>query len=541
MSGDNAEVPLIDIRPDHWAIVQGILQKHVPQCEVWAFGSRAKWTAKPYSDLDLAVIGYQPLPLEVSAALADDFSESDLPWKVDVVDWATTSETFRKIIDRDKVVVQRGQADRWRDVTIEDIAERIAIGPFGSRMTSDCYTDTGVPVIRGTNITGGRSFSGEWVYVSEEKADELKGSNVFAGDLVFPHRGSIGEVGIVPADRNRYLLSSSLMMLRSDKLQAHSLFLYYYFRSAAGKHELLKNASQVGTPGIGQPLSSLRQISLSLPPPNEQRAIGQILGSIDDRIELNRRTNDTLEAMARALFKDWFIDFGPVRAKLEGLPPYLAPEIWSLFPEEGDEDGVPVGWQSGRLSDVASSRSEGVQPASVDESTPYIGLEHMPRCSIALDAWEGAGKVSSNKSIFRKGDILFGKLRPYFHKVGIAPLDGICSTDIVVIRERQAPWASFVRMCVSSSDFVAFTDKSSTGTKMPRTNWPIMGSYSITLPTADVAQAYDHLVHPLIEVIISNTHENKALSAMRDLLLPKLISGELRIPNPKAFLTEVAP
>jgi len=101
-------VPLIEIRPDHWQIVRDILRKHVAHCDVWAFGSRAKWKAKPYSDLDLAVITDKPLSLAISAGLADDFSESDLPWKVDVVDWATTSDSFRKIIERDKVVVQAG-------------------------------------------------------------------------------------------------------------------------------------------------------------------------------------------------------------------------------------------------------------------------------------------------------------------------------------------------------------------------------------------------------------------------------------------------
>lgn len=100
------DTPLIDIRQDHWDIVRNILLKHVPQYEVWAFGSRAKWKAKPYSDLDLAIITDKPLTLDVSASLSDDFSESDLPWRVDVVDWATTSESFRKIIERDKVVVQ---------------------------------------------------------------------------------------------------------------------------------------------------------------------------------------------------------------------------------------------------------------------------------------------------------------------------------------------------------------------------------------------------------------------------------------------------
>ena len=104
------EQPAIDVRPDLWEIVYGILQKHVPQYEVWAYGSRAKKTAKPYSDLDLAVITEQPLPLSDRAALLDAFAESDLPWRVDVVDWASTSESFRRIIERDKVAVQTGVA-----------------------------------------------------------------------------------------------------------------------------------------------------------------------------------------------------------------------------------------------------------------------------------------------------------------------------------------------------------------------------------------------------------------------------------------------
>lgn len=102
------DTPLIDISPENWRIVRDILQKHVPEHEVWAFGSRATSRAKTYSDLDLAVITHEPMGLAVSAALADDFSESDLPFKVDVVDWATTSESFRKIIERDRVVVQKG-------------------------------------------------------------------------------------------------------------------------------------------------------------------------------------------------------------------------------------------------------------------------------------------------------------------------------------------------------------------------------------------------------------------------------------------------
>lgn len=102
-----SKIPQIDIRPDHWGIVHDILQKHVPQLEVWAFGSRAKWQAKEFSDLDLAIIGDTPLSLDVRASLNEAFSESDLPWKVDVVDWATTNDSFRKIIAQKKIVVQQ--------------------------------------------------------------------------------------------------------------------------------------------------------------------------------------------------------------------------------------------------------------------------------------------------------------------------------------------------------------------------------------------------------------------------------------------------
>lgn len=104
-----SEMPNIDVRPDLWEIVHKILQKHVPEYEIWAFGSRAKWKSKPYSDLDLAIITDQPLPLSVQAALADDFTESDLPWKVDIIDWSTTSASFRKIIESDKIVIQEAK------------------------------------------------------------------------------------------------------------------------------------------------------------------------------------------------------------------------------------------------------------------------------------------------------------------------------------------------------------------------------------------------------------------------------------------------
>jgi type I restriction enzyme S subunit len=144
--------------------------------------------------------------------------------------------------------------DEWQFRAIDELKapakSSIAIGPFGSRMKADCYVPMGVPVIRGNNLSDSRILAGEFVYISEQTADEMRSSNVFCDDLVFPHRGAIGQVGIVPCDGRRYMLSSSLMKLTCNRELVNPLFLFYFFRSANGRHELLKNASTVGTPGV---------------------------------------------------------------------------------------------------------------------------------------------------------------------------------------------------------------------------------------------------------------------------------------------------
>jgi type I restriction enzyme S subunit len=233
----------------------------------------------------------------------------------------------------------------------------IAIGPFGSRMKADRYTESGVPVIRGNNLSDTKEFVGEFVYVSRETADELANCNVYSGDLVFPHRGAIGEVGIVPDhDAGRYMISSSLMKLTCNRKLVDPLFLFYFFRSPIGRHELLKNASTVGTPGIGQPLTSLRSIEVPLPPLGDQRRIAETLGRLDDKIDLNRRINDTLEATARAMFKSLFVDFDPVRGKVEGRNPGLPKNFAELFPSSfmNSEVGeIPVGWKVQGIDEIA--------------------------------------------------------------------------------------------------------------------------------------------------------------------------------------------
>jgi type I restriction enzyme S subunit len=242
--------------------------------------------------------------------------------------------------------------------------------------------------------------------------------------------------------------------------------------------------------------------------------------------------------MARALFKSWFVDFDPVRAKLDGRQPVgLDSAIAGFFSTsfQGSELGhIPTGWTAGELGDIATNLRRGVQPNEIAPNTPYIALEHMPRRCIALGDWDESADVASGKSAFKKGEILFGKLRPYFHKVGVAPLDGVCSTDILVLAPETPEWFGFLLGHASSDELIQFTDLASTGTKMPRTNWNDISSFKVALPPKPLAAAFAKLIKPMVERITTNLHQSRTLAALRDTLLPKLLSGELSVADAAA-------
>jgi type I restriction enzyme S subunit len=274
-------------------------------------------------------------------------------------------------------------------------------------------------------------------------------------------------------------------------------------------------------------------IPIRVPNPPEQKAIAAVLGALDDKIELNRRMNATLQAMARALFQSWFVDFDPVRAKLDGRKPAgLDDATASLFPdllEESTLGHIPKGWTAGQLGDIGTNSRRSVQPSDIALNTPYIALEHMPRRCIALGDWDDSADVASGKSAFKKGEILFGKLRPYFHKVGVAPFDGVCSTDILVLAPKSPEWFGFLLGHASSDELIQFTDLASTGTKMPRTNWSDISSFKVALPPKPIAAAFTRNMQPLIDRIHANLHQSRTLATLRDTLLPKLLSGELSV------------
>jgi len=421
-------------------------------------------------------------------------------------------------------------AAKWPIQPLEEVAELRG----GFAFKSEDYASDGQFILRTLNIKEDGSITrNDGVFLPLEKSGLYERFELKEHDTLFVMVGAtLGKVGYIRREILPALLNQNMWLIRGRDGICDKRYLQYAFRHSVAKN--LGWASGSARDFVRR--DDYRKMKIPVPPLAEQCTIAHILGTLDDKIELNRSMNETLEAMTRALFKSWFVDFDPVRAKAEGRDSGLPKEIADLFPEsfEDSEIGeIPRGWRVGTLGDVADHPRRGVQPNEIEPSTPYIALEHMPRRCIALGEWSTADGLESNKFEFKKGEILFGKLRPYFHKVGVAPVDGVCSTDIVVVTPRTQEWFHFVLGHVSSETFVEYTNAGSTGTKMPRTNWGDMARYAVAIPPEPVAEAFSNQLHSAIDRIISGIYESRTLATLRDLLLPKLLSGEIRIAGVK--------
>lgn len=243
----------------------------------------------------------------------------------------------------------------------------------------------------------------------------------------------------------------------------------------------------------------------------EQRAIASILRTYDDLIENNRRRIRLLEQQARLLYKEWFVRL--------------------RFPGHTGVDSradVPTGWAEQPLSSICRDIREGVDPKSLTADTAYIGLEHIPRRSITLLDWASPAGVGSTKFKFLEGDILFGKIRPYFHKVGFALVNGITSSDAIVVRPTVSNLYEYLLLLLSSDQFVALASKTvREGSKMPRADWKFLLKSSILVPGPRHLDSFREMIRPVLDQLRNLAWSNRRLAQARDLLLPRLMSGEL--------------
>ena len=535
----------LEIRPDHLKIVEEILEKHVPDREVWAFGSRVNGTAKETSDLDLVVIGENPLDFQTLGALRDDFSESNLPYKVDVVDWAKIGETFREIIRKDKIIIKRRQSSvfpsSWYMVRFGDIL--IGSARNGVYKPKE-FHGSGVKIVNmGELFANPRLRTSTPMKRLNISLEELQKAQLEKGDLLFARRSLVaegaGKCSLVIEASEPAIFESSIIRARPALTKVDSTFLYYLFSSPLGVYLLGTIRRQVAVSGITG--SDLMGLTIPLPPLPEQRAIAHILGTLDDKIELNRRMNETLEAMAQAIFKSWFVDFDPVRAKAEGRDTGLSKEIADLFPdgfEESELGEIPKCWKVSTVGDnFELNPTERIQKG---EFTSYIDMASIPTAGSYPNT--PIRRPFSSGSKFRNGDTVLARITPCLENGKTAFIQLLSdqevawgSTEFIIIRPKEPYPKEFGYLLARDNAFREHAIQSMTGTSgRQRVQEASIARFKIIEPDSKILKIFGMLVQKWFLAIKLNSEQILVLTQIRELLLPKLLKGEIQIDNPES-------
>ena len=528
----------VDIRPDHLEIVQGILREHLPAgVKIWVFGSRANWTTKDSSDLDLALEGKSHLSHKLLGALKDAFEESSLPYTVDVVDLHRISGSFRQIVESQRVHLPvegaaatstaplAGSNGRRREVKLGDVAT-IVMGqsPPGSTVSDE----PGVALLNGPT-----EFGPHHPVPVQFTSDPRKFAQ--PGDVLFCVRGST--TGRMNWADQEYAIGRGVAAIRHTEDPALQPLLRGAIEVALP--ELLIAATGSTFPNVSA--SQIAGISYPDLDVDEQRAIAHVLGTLDDKIELNRRMNETLEAMARALFKSWFVDFEPVRAKMEGrwrrgeAREGLPAELYDMFPDrlvDSELGEIPEGWEVGQFSEIVTRLRDNENPtASPDTifshfSIPAYDEGQTPKRELG-------GSIKSTKSRVLQDTVLISKLNPEIKRVwlvDVAPDErAICSTEFLVLKARP-PFQSCYVYCLALTPFFRQQIESIvTGTSKSHQRAPANAILSLeaAVPPAQIIEAFQTSASGLLQRSMTLRREARGLAAQRDGLLPGLVSGEV--------------
>ena len=502
------ELPNLDLRPDHMDIVRDVLRRHVSDRKVLAFGSRVTWTAKHYSDLDLAVLGDEPLPLDLTSALAESFDDSDLPFKVDVVDWASTSESFREVIEKNCVMLVEKvnyKSPKRPTRRLCDVADII----MGQSPPGETVSGFGGLAL----LNGPTEFGAHHPKPVQFTTDARRCAQ--KDDLLFCVRGST--TGRMNWADQKYAIGRGVASIRHRYETALQPFVRAVIEF--GLPELLAEATGSTFPNV----SADQLASIPLPDIDivDQRAIAHILGTLDDKIELNRRMNETLEAMARALFKSWFVDFEPVRARMEGRDTGLPSHIADLFPDrlvESELGEIPEGWEVRVVSDFASIKGGKQLPKD-----KFVDNGPMP-------IFGGAGLMGYTDDYNADGYVItVGRVGAYCGQFFAYQGRAWVNNNASIIAQHRSVSGEWLLLSLRNLDI----DSIKKGAAQPFISNSDLGAMRIIAPVDTILNAFRRFSEPLFRRLAQSQNESKILIGLRNALLPKLVSGELRVGSRK--------
>jgi type I restriction enzyme S subunit len=548
---------MIDLRPELLAMVSTILKEQVPDYEVRAFGSRVSWTAKEHSDLDLVVRGKRRLTLKKLAAIKEAFEESELPIRVDVLDWHGISESFRKVIERNCEVIQRGKGgeggmavlhkpstatqlpSNWSWKRLDEVCE----GIFDCPHSTPVLSGKGPFLARSQDMRSGVFRTDKAAHVSQEiYNDRIVRAEPRHGDLLYSREGTyFGIAAEVPANI-RVCLGQRMVLIRPNPSIVSFRFLRFWLNSPVMAHHM--EGQRDGSVAERLNLPTIRALPIAVPPLPEQRAIAHILGTLDDKIELNRRMNETLEAMARALFKSWFADFDPVRAKAEGRDTGLPEHIAGLFPDrfvDSELGEIPEGWEVGTLAGYSSLNPELWSKQTRPPTIRYVDLSNTKWGRIdEVTEYHREKAPSRAQRVLRPGDTIIGTVRPGNGSYTFVSENGLTgSTGFAVLRPTQAELSEFVYLAATQRENIEALSHLADGGAYPAIRPDVVTATTIVLAPAEVVKHFSKCAGTLFARLAQNEREIRTLSALRSNLLPKLISGELRLGNTGRIPREV--
>ena len=386
------------------------------------------------------------------------------------------------------------------------------MGPFGSNIKVECFVDSGIPVLNGSNLTGFALNDNSFRYVTPEKADSLGKANAYRGDIVITHRGTLGQIVFIPENskHSRYVISQSQFRVKcNEKILPE--YLVYYFHTNAGQHKLLSNASQVGVPALARASTTFQTLEIDIPDVTEQRKIVDLLETIREKIELNNAINNNLEQQAQAIFKSWFVDFDPFGGNR------------------------PIDWITGIVDDLGAEIICGKTPSTKKKeyyggNTPFITIPDMHGCvyNVSTERYlSAAGVASQPKKTLPHNTVCISC-------IGTAGLVTLVSEksqsnqqiNSIVPKEGISAYYIYLLMQTLSETINKLGQSGSTIVNLNKTQF---GKIPVPIPSEQVLCNFDTLCKPLFEMILSNQKENIKLANLRDTLLPKLMAGELDV------------
>ena len=391
-------------------------------------------------------------------------------------------------------------------INLEDVCEFIVDCPHSTAKDEG----EGFPLIRTPNIGKGRLLLDGVHRVSEDVYNKRNARAVPQDDdLIFAREAPAGNVAIVK-NGEKVCLGQRTVLLRPNKELVNPDFLTYFLLAPEQQYGLLGTANGATVSHVNIP--TIRGLKINLPPLQVQSRIAEIISSYDDLIENNQKQTKLLEEAAQRLYKEWFVD---LRFPGHETTPVV--------------DGIPEGWKKVFLGGICTLKKDAVPAGRISTGTPYIGLEHMPRVDFCLSSWGSADDVISNKFRYAEDDIIFGKIRPYFHKVGFALNNGVVSTDSFVMKAKDGVWGLLL-MTVFDRAFVDYTYQTcKEGSKMPRADWNQMEKYPVLIPSEKIRQDFEKFIWNITRQVKTLALQNHALVEARDRLIPKLMNREIEV------------